>query len=123
MAQPQPPHAASHSLDAKGKDAGRGKYPKLPTPGGPIMPKKQGYVNPGPTPNLRGVEPNTAFHKGEPNPEQSGTPGKHGDHNPGKGASGDPHGHGVPTPIVHPAGRHSDVSAKINTHGPETTWK
>jgi hypothetical protein len=37
------------------------------------------------------------MHRGTPNPEQSGTPGKHGDHNPG--FSDDVHGHNVPTPI------------------------
>jgi hypothetical protein len=65
-------------------------------PGGPILPTKQGFVNPGPTKNLRGVEPNTAFHKGQPNEEQHGSPGKMGDHNPGTGEADNAHGHGVP---------------------------
>lgn len=68
-------------------------------PGGPIMPKKQGFVNPGPTRNLRGVEPNTAMHRGTPNPEQKGTAPRHGDHNPP--FNDDPHGHGV-TPGAKP---------------------
>lgn len=79
MAQPKPPHEASHSLDAKGKPAPRNAREAM-KPGGPIKPKQQGYVNPGPTDNLRGVEPNTNPHKGTPNPEQQGTGGKHGDH-------------------------------------------
>ena len=111
MAQPQPPNTRQSGPESK--DAGRGKYPKLPTPGGPIMPAKQGYVNPGPTPNLRGVEHNTSFHKGTPNPHQPGTRSAEVQHHdPGKGASGDPHGHGVATPIVSVPGRHSAVSAK-----------
>src|SRR5450631_4514117 len=81
QAKPAPPKDALHKLK----------------PGGPIMPSKQGYVNPGPTKNLRGVEPNTAFHKGTPNPEQQGTAGKHGDHNPPM--SDDTHGHGIQTPV------------------------
>jgi hypothetical protein len=62
-------------------------------PGGPIMPSKQGFQNPGPTKNLRGVEPNTAMHKGTPNPEQHGTHPRIGDHNPG--FNDDVHGHGI----------------------------
>lgn len=90
-AQPQPPNTRQSGPEAKPsppKDA----LHKL-KPGGPIMPKKQGFVNPGPTDNLRGVEPNTAMHRGTPNPEQKGSDVRHGDHNPGM--NDDTHGHGI----------------------------
>jgi hypothetical protein len=97
MAQPQPPN----TRQSEGKEV-----PKKGTlhdlkPGGPIKPTKQGYVNPGPTDNLRGVEPNTAMHKGTPNPQQQGSHGPIGDyvHDPGKGQADEVHGHGIQTPV------------------------
>lgn len=119
---PQPAHGATHSLDATGKDTGRDGKPMLQPEGGPIMPKKQGYVNPGPTPNLRGVEPNTARHKGFPIPtDQPGDPGEIGtqrEHNPGRGESGNHRGGGVPMPVKRVQGRHSDVSTKVGVPSP-----
>ena len=85
------------------------------TPGGPIQTPAMGPHNPGPTKNLRGVEHNTSMHKGTPNDAQHGSPGMHGDHNPGHNA--DTHGHGVPMP-PRVAGRHSDVSTKQATPTP-----
>lgn len=115
--QPQPPHGATHSLDAKGKPAPRNAREAMP-PGGPIKPKPMGFVNPGPTPDLRGVEPNTANDRGTPNPHQVGS--KHHEvahHDPGQGAAGDPHGHGVPAASYLPI-RHSDVSTKVPPPNP-----
>lgn len=84
-------------------------------PGGPIMTPQMGPDNPGPTKNLRGVEPNTARHKGMPNEPQHGTWKGKEDHNPGM--NDDTHGHGVPeAPRV--MGRHSDVSKKQPTPMP-----
>jgi hypothetical protein len=114
MAQPPPPKTRQSGPQAK--PAPKDALHQM-KPGGPIKPSKQGYVNPGPTDNLRGVEPNTSMHRGTPNPEQAGTPGKHGDHNPGMDMGND-FGHGVPTPIAHVHGRHSDVSKHIDVkHG------
>ena len=97
MSQPMPPK----TRQSEGKEV-----PKKGTlhdlkPGGPIMPSKQGFVNPGPTDNLRGVEPNTAMHRGTPNPHQMGSAGHINgqDHNPGMGQAGEVHGHGIQTPI------------------------
>lgn len=97
MAQPQVNQTRQSAPPAK-KAAHEGTLHDL-KPGGPIMPSKQGYENPGPTPNLRGVEPNTAMHKGTPNPQQMGSHGPIGDyvHDPGK--SDDVHGHGIEMPI------------------------
>jgi hypothetical protein len=83
-------------------------------PGGPILPAKQGFVNPGPTPNLRGVEPNTARHKGTPNPEQHGSHGPIGDyvHDPGHGQAGDVHRPDVPL-VMAMSERHSDKGTKV----------
>jgi len=119
MAQPKPPHGASHSLDAKGKPAPRNAREAMP-PGGPIKPKPMGFVNPGATPNLRGVEPNTAMHRGTPNPHQMGS--RHADmaqHAPGQAAAGDTHGHGIPTPIVGNKGakKHHSAPAPRPTPG------
>jgi hypothetical protein len=85
-------------------------------PGGPIMPAKQGYENPGVTPNLRGVEPNTAMHKGTPNPQQEGSHGPIGDyvHDPGKGDADNHYGHGIPTPTVPLTEKHSVKGKPIN---------
>ena len=115
MSQPQPPTTRQSGPEAK-------KAPKdvihQLQPGGPIMPSKQGYVNPGPTPNLRGVEPNTAMHRGTPNPEQSGTRGHEMQHHAPGFDNGNHYGHGVPTPITRVPGRHSDHSAPIDVkHG------
>ena len=100
MDQPKPNHAATHSLDAKGKPAPRNAREAMP-PGGPIKPNPMGFENPGPTPDLRGVEPNTQPSRGTPNPHQQGTAGHHGAHSGDlSGTSGDPHGHGIPTPVV-----------------------
>ena len=112
MAQPQPPNTRQSGPQAK--TASKDPLHDL-KPGGPIMPSKQGFVNPGPTKNLRGVEPNTAMHRGTPNPEQHGSHGKMGDHNPG--FSDDTHGHGVTTTQVL-NNRHSDVSKKSPTPMP-----
>lgn len=110
MAQPQPPQTRQSGPQARPapKDA-------LHTlkPGGPIKPKAQGFQNPGPTKNLRGVEPNTAMHRGTPNPEQHGTPGHIGgaDHNPGM--NDDTHGHGIVTfSGPHPDSKESTRSMK-----------
>ena len=97
MAQPLPNKSATHA--GKGKPAPRNAREEMP-PGGPIKPSPMGFENPGPTDNLRGVEPNTANDRGTPNPPQSGTAGHHGNHAPGQAAAGDTHGHGIPTPIV-----------------------
>jgi hypothetical protein len=93
MGQPQPPN----TRQSEGKEVPKKGTLHNLKPGGPIMPAKQGFVNPGPTKNLRGVEPNTAMHRGTPNPQQQGTAGMHGDHNPG--TNSDVHGHGIQTPV------------------------
>lgn len=93
MAQPQPPNTRQSGPEAK--PAPRDALHQL-KPGGPIMPSKQGFVNPGPTDNLRGVEPNTAMHRGEPNPEQKGSDVRHGDHDPGMAQAGVTHRPRVP---------------------------
>lgn len=36
------------------------------------------YENPGPTKNIRGIEPNTARDKGKPNEKQTGSGDEHG---------------------------------------------
>ena len=84
-------------------------------PGGPLMPSKQGFINPGPTPNLRGVEPNTAFHKGEPNPQQHGSHGPIGDyvHDPGMAQAGDVHRPNVPAIPAATAEKHSAKGTKV----------
>jgi len=63
-------------------------------PGGPLMYPQQGYENPGPTPNLRGVEENTNMSKGTENPEQHGSAGDISDyvHDPGMGEAGNQRG-------------------------------
>lgn len=109
MAQPQPPQTRQSGPQAK--PAPKDALHQL-KPGGPIKPKAQGFVNPGPTDNLRGVEPNTAMHRGTPNPEQKGTIERHGDHNPGMGQAGDPHGHGINAPMI-AKGRHSEAGKKL----------
>lgn len=109
MAQPGPPNTRQSGPEAK-------KAPKDALhqlkPGGPIMPSKQGFVNPGPTDNLRGVEPNTSRHKGTPNPEQHGSPARLGDHNPGMGQAGDVHRPDVPV-VMASKERHSDKGTKV----------
>ncbi len=109
MSQPQPPRGRQSGPEARPapKDALH-----LLKPGGPIKQPAQGFVNPGPTDNLRGVEPNTAFHKGEPNPEQKGSDIRHGDHNPGMGEAGNTHRPNVDTPVKL-TGRHSDHSKMV----------
>lgn len=93
--QPQPPNTRQSGPESKPAPRNAREAMK---PGGPIMPKKQGFRNPGATPNLRGVEPNTSMHKGTPNPEQKGTAPRLGDHNPPM--NDDVHGHGItPGPI------------------------
>ena len=113
MAQPQPPNTRQSGPEAK-------PAPKKGTlhdlkPGGPIKPTKQGYVNPGPTDNLRGVEPNTSMHRGTPNPAQSGTPGMHGDHSPGYNS--DTHAP-TPPPGVPLGARHSTAGKKMGPQPP-----
>lgn len=117
MAQPQPPNTRQSGPEAKQTD--KDPLHKL-KPGGPIKPTQQGFVNPGPTKNLRGVEPNTANHRGTPNPEQHGQMGHINghDHDPGKGAAGDAHGHGVPTFTKPVPGRHSAVSVTVPPANP-----
>lgn len=80
--------------------------------GGPIQPNAQGYRNPGATPNLRGVEPNTEMHKGTPNPEQHGTHKNREDHNPGMAQAGDTHRPHVPV-VLPVKDRHSNASTKV----------
>jgi len=115
----QPKVNATRQSGPEGKDAPKkGTLHDLP-PGGPIMPKKQGYENPGPTKNLRGVEPNTAMHRGTPNPEQESQIGHIGGqgHNPGLD-KGNHHGHGVPTPVVGNAAAKQHHGAPIDVkHG------
>ena len=114
MAQPQPPNTRQSGPEAHTSPDPLHKL----KPGGPIKTVQQFYQNPGPTKNLRGIEPNTEMHRGAPNPEQHGSPGKTVDHNPGPNS--DPRGHGVPA--VHQVlkrvpGRHSEVSTTV---GPAT---
>ena len=106
----QPKVNSTRQSGPEGKD-----HPKAGTlhdlkPGGPLQPTKQGYVNPGPTPNLRGVEPNTAMHRGTPNPGQAGTDIRHGDHNPG--FNSDTHAPPAP-PQVALGPRHSTAGKKL----------
>ena len=109
--QPQPNHDATHS-GSTAKTAPRNAREEM-APGGPVKWNQQTYRNPGATPNLRGVEPNTERHKGFPNPHQSGTAGHYGEpHAPGFGEAGNHHGNGVATP-VRVAGRHSDAGVMI----------
>lgn len=110
MTQPGPPQTRQSGPQAKPADAAKELH-KL-KPGGPIMPSKQGFVNPGPTDNLRGVEHNTSFHKGEPNPEQHGTHKNREDHNPGMGEAGNVHRPNVPMVMVS-ADKHSDKGTKV----------
>ena len=116
--QPQPPKTRQSGPEAKktGKDAIH-EFAPGGKPGGPIQPSQQGFVNPGPTTNLRGVEPNTAMHRGDPNPEQMGSDMRHGDHNPGKGQAGDVHRPNVPQ--VMPKGRTAEHSTKVGPPEPD----
>ena len=115
MAQPQPPQTRQSGPQAKEADAAK-ELRKL-KPGGPIMPSKQGFVNPGPTDNLRGVEPNTAMHRGTPNPEQHGTHKNREDHNPGMAQAGDVHRPRVPE--VMPKGKTAEHSTKVAPPEPD----
>jgi hypothetical protein len=119
MAQPQPPQTRQSGPQAKktGKDAIH-EFAPGGKPGGPILPGAQGYVNPGPTKNLRGVEANTSMHRGTPNPEQSGTADKHGDHNPGKGQAGDVHRPNVPLIPVSANEKHSGKGVPVGPPEP-----
>ena len=99
MSQPGPPNTRQSGPEAKktGKDAIH-EFAPGGKPGGPILPGAQGFRNPGATPDLRGVEANTAMHRGTPNPEQHGATGRvHGDHDPGMAQASDVH-----RPNVHP---------------------
>jgi hypothetical protein len=104
--QPGPPQTRQSGPQAKPSDPAKELH-KL-KPGGPIKPSQQGFVNPGPTDNLRGVEHNTSMHRGTPNPEQHGTHKNREDHNapPLAPAAANTH-----PPMVHnfPAGKHSQV--------------
>ncbi len=113
MAQPEAPNTRQSGPEAKktSKDAIH-QFAPGGKPGGPILPGAQGFVNPGPTDNLRGVEPNTAMHRGTPNPEQHGTEARHGDHNPGMAQAGEPHGRGIHAPTA-ARERTSDKSSKL----------
>jgi hypothetical protein len=112
MSQPGPPRVRQSAPPAKPapKDALHVFAPGG-KPGGPIKPGQQGYVNPGRTDNLRGVEPNTAMHRGEPNPEQKGSDVRHGDHDPGMGESGNVRCHGIDAPTA--SGRTGEHSTKL----------
>lgn len=114
MTQPQPPQTRQSGPQAKktSKDAIH-EFAPGGKPGGPILPGAQGFVNPGPTKNLRGVEPNTAMHRGTPNPEQSGSDVRHGDHNPGMGQAGDVHRPNVPVVMQAVAEKHSAKGTKV----------
>jgi hypothetical protein len=119
MAQPQPPQTRQSGPEAKktSKDAIH-EFAPGGKPGGPILPGAQGFVNPGPTDNLRGVEPNTAMHRGTPNPEQHGSDIRHGDHNPGMAQAGKPHKHqgdGAPEPT----GRTAEHGKKLAPPEPD----
>lgn len=118
--QPQPPQTRQSGPQAKktGKDALH-EFAPGGKPGGPIQPSAQGFKNPGPTKNLRGVEPNTEMHRGTPNPEQKGSDMRHGDHNPGMAQAGMDHGrqgHGAPQAM---SDRHSDKGTKLAPPKPD----
>jgi len=110
--QPLPNHQDTHAPKAVKKVKGAEARNETP-PGGPILPGAQGYRNPGATPNLRGVEPNTAVHKGTPNPEQHGDWKGKEDHRPGMEQASNAHGHGVPTPVVGNKGAKKHHSAPL----------
>jgi hypothetical protein len=114
MAQPQPPNTRQSGPEAK-----RANRDELHTmkPGGPIDQPAQGYENPGPTDNLRGVAPNTAMHRGEPNPEQHGSHGPIGDYVHDPGQSNDVHGHGINAPQA--SGRTGEHSKKLAPPPPD----
>lgn len=111
--QPKPPSTRQSGPEAKktSKDAIH-QFAPGGKPGGPILPGAQGFVNPGPTTNLRGVEPNTAMHRGTPNPEQKGTDVRHGDHNPGMAQAGMVHRPNVPV-VLAASEKHSDKGTKV----------
>ena len=77
-------------------------------PGGPVDQPAMGYENPGPTRNLRGVEPNTAKRQDVHRPVEAPT-GAHGHggttagkgkmHHPGFAEAGNAHGHGISTTL------------------------
>jgi hypothetical protein len=117
MSQPQPPDTRQSGPQAK--PAPKDALHQL-KPGGPIMPSKQGFVNPGPTKNLRGVEPNTAMHRGTPNPEQHGQIGHIGgaNHDPGTGEADNAHGHGIVTTTTPHPGHMSKFARKSPTPMP-----
>jgi hypothetical protein len=119
MAQPKPPQTRQSGPEAKktGKDAIH-QFAPGGKPGGPILPNAQGFVNPGPTDNLRGVEANTAMHRGTPNPEQHGTHKNREDHNPGMGQAGDVHRPNVPV-VAAMSDRHSDKGTKVAPPEPD----
>ncbi len=121
MAQPQPPETRQSGPQAKPAPR-KGTLHDL-KPGGPIKPKAQGYVNPGPTDNLRGVEPNTAMHRGTPNPEQHGQIGHIGGANHDPGKNDDVHGHGVPMPVVGNPHTQHHFSKPIATPDPKDVKK
>ena len=113
--QPGPPNTRQSGPEAKkAPEKEGGSIPH----GGPIKPNAQGFVNPGPTNNLRGVEPNTAMHRGTPNPDQKGSDIRHGDHEPGMGQAGEVHGHGVHSAQVS-ADKHSDKGTKSAPPAPD----
>lgn len=106
MAQPMPPKTRQSAPPAK--PASKDALHQL-TPGGPILPHMQPPGKPNPTD--RGDEPNTQMHKGEVNPAQRGSDVRHGDHEPGMGQAGDPHGHGIHAPTA--TGRTGEHSSKL----------
>ena len=114
MSQPKPPTTRQSGPEAKktSKDAIH-QFAPGGKPGGPIKPGAQGFANPGPTTNLRGVEPNTAMHRGTPNPEQSGSDIRHGDHNPGMAQAGDVHRPNVPVVPAAQMEKHSHKGTKV----------
>ena len=117
MSQPKAPNTRQSGPEAKEADA-KDALHKLP-PGGPIKNSKQGFVNPGPTPNLRGVEDNTTMHRGTPNPEQHGTHKNREDHNPGMAQAGDVHRPNVPVVMADVSLKHSAKGSKVAPPEPD----
>lgn len=114
MSQPKAPNTRQSGPEAKktSKDAIH-QFAPGGKPGGPIKPGQQGFVNPGPTTNLRGVEANTSMHRGTPNPEQHGTHKSREGHDPGMGQAGDVHRPNVPVVMQAVAEKHSAKGTKV----------
>jgi hypothetical protein len=115
MSQPEAPKTRQSGPEAKPAPAHAEHG--MP-PGGPVKETQATYRTPGATPNLRGVEPNTAMHKGTPNPEQKGSDIRHGDHNPGMGQAGMTHRPRVPE-VSAAKERTADKSTKVAPPKPD----